>query len=79
MDGVEQFRSRAVGSVFDAIVRDTFKQISFVVPEEKLISVFMEQVSAMLTQIDNLSEQVRSLRKARDFLLPKLMSGEVSV
>ena len=79
VDGVEQFRSRAVGSVFDAIVRDTFKQISFVVPEEKLISVFMEQVSAMLTQIDNLSEQVRSLRKARDFLLPKLMSGEVSV
>jgi len=79
VDGVEQFRSRAVGAVFDAIVRDTFKLIPFVVPDEKLITAFMEHVSPMLAQIDNLSGQVRSLRKARDLLLPKLMNGEVAV
>ncbi|GAB6060041.1 restriction endonuclease subunit S [Desulfonatronum parangueonense] len=79
VDGVEQFRSRAVGAVFDAIVRDTFKLIPFVVPEEKLISAFMGHVSPMLAQVDNLSGQVRSLRKARDLLLPKLMNGEIAV
>lgn len=79
VNGVEQFRSRAVGSVFDAIVRDTFKQIPFVVPDEKLITAFMEHISPMLAQIDNLSGQVRKLRKARDLLLPKLMNGEVAV
>jgi len=79
VDGVEQFRSRAVGAVFDAIVRDTFKLIPFVVPDEKLITAFTEHVSPMLAQIDNLSGQVRSLRKARDLLLPKLMNGEVAV
>ncbi len=79
VDGVEQFRSRAVGAVFDAIVRDTFKLIPFVVPDEKLITAFMEHVSPMLAQIDNLAGQVRSLRKARDLLLPKLMNGEVAV
>jgi len=79
VDGVEQFRSRAVGAVFDAIVRDTFKLIPFVVPDEKLITAFMEHVSPMLAQIDNLSGQVRSLRKDRDILLPKLMNGEVAV
>ncbi len=79
VDGVEQFRSRAVGAVFDAIVRDTFKLIPFVVPDEKLIIAFMEYVSPMLAQIDNLSGQVRNLRKARDLLLPKLMIGEVAV
>ncbi len=78
VDGVEQFRSRAVGAVFDAIIRDTFKLIPFVVPDEKLITAFMENVSPMLAQIDNLSGQVRSLRKARDLLLPKLMNGEVA-
>ena len=77
-DGVEQFRSRAVGAVFDAIIRDTFKLIPFVVPDEKLITAFMEHVSSMLAQIDNLSGQVRSLRKARDLLLPRLMNGEVA-
>jgi type I restriction enzyme S subunit len=79
VDGVEQFRSRAVGAVFDAIVRDTFKLIPFVVPDEKLVTAFIEHVSPMLAQIDNLSGQVRNLRKARDLLLPKLMNGEVAV
>ena len=79
VDGVEQFRSRAVGSVFDAIVRDTFKLIPFIVPDEKLITTFMEHLSPMLAQIDNLSGQVRRLQKARDLLLPKLMNGEVAV
>ncbi len=79
VDGVEQFRSRAVGAVFDAIVRETFKLIPFVVPNERLISAFMGYVSPILSQIDNLSGQVRNLRKARDLLLPKLMNGEMAV
>lgn len=79
VDGVEQFRSRAVGAVFDAIVRDTFKLIPFIVPDEKLITAFIQHVAPMLAQIDNLSGQIRSLRKARDILLPKLMNGEVAV
>jgi len=79
VDGVEQFRSRAVGAVFDAIIRDTFKLIPFVVPDEKLITAFMEHVSPMVAQIDNLSGQIRSLRKARDLLLPKLMNGEFNL
>ena len=33
IEGVEQFRSRAVGAVFDAIIRDTFKMIPFLVPD----------------------------------------------
>jgi type I restriction enzyme, S subunit len=35
---VEQFRSRAVGAVFDAVIRDTFKLIPFLVPDEKIIN-----------------------------------------
>ena len=79
VNGVEQFRSRAVGVVFDAIIRDTFNLIPFVVPNEKLVSAFWEHTSRILKQIDNLSGQIRELQKARDLLLPKLMTGEVAV
>lgn len=75
--GVDQLRSRAVGAVFDAIVRDTFKQIPFVVPDDKILKAFLEHLSPIIQQIDALSTQSRSLAKARDLLLPKLMSGEL--
>jgi len=79
VESIEQFRSRAVGAVFDAIVVDTFKMIPFVVPEKNLIDLFTEIVCPILQQIDVLSGQNRSLIKARDLLLPKLMNGEVAV
>ena len=79
VEGVEQFRSRAVGAVFDAIIRDTFKLIPFVVPDEKLISMFTDHVSPILNQIDVVASQTRKLSDARDLLLPRLMNGEVAV
>ncbi len=79
VDGVEQFRSRAVGAVFDAIIRDTFKLIPFVVPDSKLIRAFTDYASPILHQIDILSNETRKLHQARDLLLPRLMNEEVAV
>ena len=79
LDAVDQFRSRAVGAVFDAIVRDTFKQIRFIVPEKKVIEAFLEHVSPILQQIETFLGQNRSLQRARDLLLPRLMNGEIVV
>lgn len=79
VNGVEQFRSRASGAVFDAIVCDTFKLIPFILPEPRLIEMFTGFVTPALRQIDILSSQIRKLQSARDLLLPKLMSGEVAV
>lgn len=77
VEGVEQFRSRAVGSVFDAIIRDTFKQIPFLVPDAAVIRMFSKHVTPMIRQIDALSHETRKLAQARDLLLPRLMNGEV--
>jgi type I restriction enzyme, S subunit len=79
VDGVEQFRSRAVGAVFDAIIRDTFKLIPFVVPDSKYIKAFTEHATPILRQIDVLSNETRKLIQARDLLLPRLMNGEVII
>lgn len=76
---VEQFRSRAVGAVFDAIVVDTFKLIPFVVPDINTIRSFSQRVRPMLEQIDILLVQLRKLTEARDLLLPRLMDGELRI
>ena len=79
VEGVEQFRSRAVGAVFDAIIRDTFKLIPFVIPDHTFIQVFSDYTSPILQQIDVVSNETRKLAQARDLLLPRLMNGEISI
>ena len=78
VEGVEQFRSRAVGSVFNAIIRDTFKQIPFLVPDQAVIRMFSKHVTPLIRQIDALSHEARKLSQARNLLLPRLMRGEVA-
>ena len=79
VESIEQFRSRAVGAVFDAIIVDTFKMIPFIVPANNIVDLFTESLLPMLKQIDILSGQNRNLIKARDILLPRLMNGEIAV
>ncbi len=77
--GIQQVKSRAVGAVFDAIIKDTFKVIPFVVPPESLIAEFTDFAKPIIAQIDFLLTSTEKLTQARDILLPKLMNGEVAV
>lgn len=76
---IEQFKARASGSVFDAIVVDTFKQIPFLKPTDKLLIAFNEDASKIFQQIDNLSIMNLKLAEARNLLLPRLMNGELTL
>jgi type I restriction enzyme S subunit len=79
VEGVEHFRSRAVGAVFDAIIRDTFKLIPFVVPNRELINTFTGFAAPIIQEVENLLIQSERLRQARDLLLPRLMNGGIEV
>ena len=79
IEGVNQFRSRAVGAVFNAIIVDTFRHIPFLIPREQLIQSFTDHVGPILRQIDVLTTQTRGLAEARDLLLPRLMDRQVAV
>ncbi|AXS84637.1 restriction endonuclease subunit S [Marinobacter sp. Arc7-DN-1] len=76
---IAHFKSNASGSVFDSIVVDTFKNIPLLIPVHGILTEFTEQAKAIFQQIDNLSIQNTKLANARDLLLPKLMSGELTV
>jgi type I restriction enzyme S subunit len=79
VESVEQFRSRAVGAVFEAIIRDTFKLIPFLVPDKEALRAFSDCIRPLVRQIDILTTQNRKLTAARNLLLPRLMSGEIAV
>ena len=49
------------------------------VPPTVLRSLFAEQYSVILKQIDVLELQIKNCAQARDLLLPRLMNGEVAV
>lgn len=75
---VGHLQNQATGSVFSSIVTKTFSQIPFHLPSAWAIDRFTKSVSPFFDQIRNLSTQNQQLAKARNILLPRLMSGEVT-
>lgn len=50
-----------------------------VIPPPTVVSMFVEQVEPLRSQIQTLLQQNACLRQARDLLLPKLMNGEIAL
>ncbi len=59
--------------------RKVVHKIEVVVPSGKIQALFSDYVLPMFTQLRQLGIYNDKLRNARDLLLPKLMSGEISV
>jgi type I restriction enzyme S subunit len=78
-EAVEALQQQAVGAVFDAIIMDTFKRITLLVPEPRMVRLFDDFARQVFSQLENLMLQNQKLRAARDLLLPRLMSGEIAV
>ena len=76
---LQQLRSQASGAVFDAIIVATFDRIFVTKPEKHIADEFDDTVNPVFDQIANLERQIDHLAKARDLLLPKLMSGAIPV
>ncbi|MFL1021173.1 restriction endonuclease subunit S [Vibrio parahaemolyticus] len=67
------------GSTFDTIVTDTFKTMKIVLPTMELMQEFDKFVVSFFNQMFNLSIRNINLKKQRDMLLPKLLSGSVEL
>jgi type I restriction enzyme S subunit len=55
------------------------KEYPVAVPPDVLLKTFNDTIRTITDQLKNLAFQNQKLRAARDLLLPKLMSGEISV
>ena len=76
---VDYLKTNTGGATFDTIVVDTFRRMKVVKPPFDLIANFSAKVGALLEQVKVLQRQVRNLRRTRDLLLPRLLSGQINV
>jgi len=76
---VDYLKKNTGGATFDTIVVDTFRRMKVLNPDASLIADFSSQVEPMFALILNLLSNNITLRKTRDLLLPKLISGELDV
>lgn len=67
------------GSTQEYISLGNLRSISFNIPPLETITQFNKEVEPLFLKIKTNQTQIRSLTALRDTLLPKLMSGEVSV
>lgn len=74
--GLEGFNA---GAGVPTLNRNHLNGISLVVPPKSLQSSFDNHLSAIYAQKQRLGEQTEILEKARDALLPRLISGKLSV
>ena len=70
---------KATGSVFNSIVSSDIETTDLVIPDEDLIMKFGEYCEPLFNQIETNLKQNHQLTQLRDFLLPMLMNGQVSV
>ena len=76
---MEEIKGRASGSTFAEISKSTFREVKFIRPPDSLSKTFETLVAPLFDRISINLHSSRTLSQARDFLLPKLMSGEVCI
>ncbi len=76
---IRRLQQVAYGSVFDTITISTFKNTEIVAPPVEIISRFEEKVDPLFDLMHSNVKENQTLAKTRDYLLPKLISGEIEV
>lgn len=69
----------AAGTIFGAIGKTDFETLKILSPPIAIIQLFEKMVGSLDHAIENNSQNIRTLAKARDSLLPKLISGEIRI
>lgn len=67
------------GTTFGSITKDALYEMQVVVPKDTLITSFEEIVRPIEQKIRNTEQESRELTRLRDWLLPMLMNGQVTV
>jgi type I restriction enzyme, S subunit len=71
--------SMDVGSAVPSLTAKILNELKVVVADNKVMKIFNDFVSVIFEKMEFNKNQIQTLTKLRDSLLPKLMSGEVRV
>lgn len=76
---VGHLTNSARGVAYPAVTAKDFENAEVVVPDSQLLANYNDMCEPVLKQIAVLSDQNKTLKKARAILLPRLMNGDISV
>jgi type I restriction enzyme S subunit len=71
--------NHATGSAYPAVTGQTFESALLLIPPKKLLDAFHHRAEPQQRLADKLRRANRQLAAARDILLPRLVSGELSI
>ncbi len=78
-ENVPTFKLLASGATFKEISRGVFKRIDFSLPPVEIVSRFEKTVAPLGAEILTLQRTIKNLRRTRDLLLPRLLSGQIKL
>jgi type I restriction enzyme, S subunit len=67
------------GTIFKSVTKADVYGIKFLVPTEVVLNRFEEIMIPIFAELKNLTFENVNLRRTRDLLLPKLISGKIEV
>ncbi len=76
---LDMIKSHANGSTFQEISKGSFRPLACLVPEVKVLEKFQEIVLPIWHRLVANEKERLGLEKTRDYLLPKLISGDVRI
>ncbi len=78
-DFVAYLTNNATGAAYPAVTATTFEKADLLIPPTLLLKKFGDMTIPMAEQTFILQRQIQTLRRTRDLLLPRLISGELDV
>src|SRR5437016_3303941 len=76
-DFVAYLANRATGAAYPAVTAATFETADLLIPTTPLLKKFADATIPMADRIDVLQREIQNLRRTRDLLLPRLLSGQI--
>lgn len=78
-DFVAFLTNSATGAAYPAVSSSTFEKADLLIPSAPLLEKFGATTIPLAEQIHALQRQIQNLRRTRDLLLPRLLSGQIDL
>jgi type I restriction enzyme S subunit len=78
-DFVGYLSNNATGAAYPAVTAATFERADLLIPPSPVLNQFGDATIPLAEQTHTLQRQIQNLRRTRDLLLPRLLSGQVEV
>jgi len=78
-DTVQTIRSKNANAAQPGINQQTVNGLVLAIPDSKTAANFDRLVEPLFAEVINLAKRIQNLRRTRDLLLPRLLSGQIDV